>query len=71
MKFCFATLSIAAGLTVAALGQASNFHLRKAHEKQPGEVILHQSVSDSQSSNDLQDHRDHRRRTYRRAHIKN
>ena len=49
MKLCFATLSIAAGLTVAALAQASNFHLLKPHETQPGEVIQHQSVSDSQN----------------------
>ena len=49
MKLCFATLSIAAGLTVAALGQASDFHLLKPHETQPGEVIQHQSVSDSQN----------------------
>ena len=49
MRLCFATLSIGVGLTVVALAQASNFHLLKPHETQPGEVILHQSVSDSQN----------------------
>lgn len=42
------TLATTFALTALAGAQASNFHLLKPYESKPGEIVLHQSTSDSQ-----------------------